>query len=332
MHRRAITISHQTRFLKRFIRLVEQGISVKETLRILKNYEASSLLLVIEQMELEFEVGASFSDAFKPLRLPESLENLIAVGDRTDRPLPSLRQVVRLLELGDGAKKRFRKVTRYPFLLCVSLLMLFIFYAIYVLPSLLALSTPGTLGLFRILLDPAYRYAIAFAPVLFTLSALLLVKKLPINTLLRIKPVHSVVSLYWTYLFTLEVGSFVQAGFSLEETFSSLKDNHTGETGRMYKVLHERQYKGERLTEAMAAEAYIDFETIGLVHLATEGGDLGNLLLEQTELLHEKIEEMIERMLAWFEPLLYGVLTVVTGGLFFILYYPIQLAIKDLPF
>lgn len=332
MRRRAITISHQTRFLKRFIRLVEQGISIKETLRILKNYEAAPLLLVIEQMEEKFEVGVSFSDALKPLKLPESLENLIVIGERTSRPLPSLRQVVRLLELGDGAKKRFWKVTRYPLLLCASLFMLFIFYAIYVLPSLLALSTPSTLGLFRILLDPASRYAIACAPVLFILLALLLAKRIPVSKLSRVKPVRSVVSLYWTYLFTLEVGSFVQAGFSLEETFSSLKDNHTGETGRMYEVLHERQYNGERLTEAMTAEALIDFETIGLVHLATESGDLGSLLLEQTELLHEKIEEMTERMLAWFEPLLYGALTIVTGGLFFILYYPIQLAIKDLPF
>jgi len=332
LRRRAITISHQTRFLKRFIRLVEQGIPVKETFRILKNYEPSPLLQVIEQMEGEFEVGTSFSKAFKPLKLPESLENLIAIGERTNRPLPSLRQVVRLLELGDGAKKRFWKVTRYPLLLSASLLMLFIFYAIYVLPSLLALSAPDTLGWFGVLLDPVFRYVLAFGPVMVLVFVIFLLKKLPLSTLLRIKPVHSVVSLYWTYLFTLEVGSFVQAGFSLEETFSSLKDNHAGETGRMYAMLHERQYKGERLTEAMTAEALIDFETIGLVHLATESGDLGKLLLEQTELLHEKIEEKTERMLAWFEPVLYGVLTLVTGVLFFILYYPIQLAIKDLPF
>ncbi|MCG4631582.1 hypothetical protein L0P27_09755, partial [Bifidobacterium pseudocatenulatum] len=59
---------------------------------------------------------------------------------------------------------------------------------------------------------------------------------------------------------------------------------------------------------------------------------LGTLLLEQATLLHESIEEEIEKKLLLIEPILYGGLTVMTGTLFLILYYPIQLAIQQLPF
>ena len=45
-----------------------------------------------------------------------------------------------------------------------------------------------------------------------------------------------------------------------------------------------------------------------------------------------KIKEEIEKKLLLIEPILYGGLTVMTGTLFLILYYPIQLAIQQLPF
>lgn len=291
------------------------------------------LLPVIEDIKVRLEQGNRLSVALEPLALPATLQQLLHVGDQTERPLMILKQVIRLLELESQMKKKFWKMARYPIVLAVSLLLLFMFYALYVFPSLLDMSNPETLPPFILhLLHPAAKYLLAFSPLLLFIVSLLTFRRLPLNRLMQLKMIQKIVRLYYSYLFTIEVGSFIDAGFSLEEAFRSLEQGQNSKKKRMYGLLHDRQKNGQPLSEAMQEENIIDVETVGLVHIARESGDLGTLLLEQATLLHESIEEEIEKKLLLIEPILYGGLTVMTGTLFLILYYPIQLAIQQLPF
>lgn len=319
--------------MNRFHRLLSKGISTKEALDILTRFEEPLLLPVIEDIKVRLEQGKRLSVALEPLALPATLQQLLHVGDQTERPLMILKQVIRLLELESQMKKKFWKMARYPIVLAVSLLLLFMFYALYVFPSLLDMSNPETLPPFILpLLHPAAKYLLAFSPLLLFIVSLLTFRHLPLNRLMQMKMIQKIVRLYYSYLFTIEVGSFIDAGFSLEEAFRSLERGQDSKKKRMYGLLHDRQKNGQPLSEAMQEENIIDVETVGLVHIARESGDLGPLLLEQATLLHESIEEEIEKKLLLIEPVLYGGLTVMTGTLFLILYYPIQLAIQQLPF
>lgn len=319
--------------MNRFHRLLSKGISTKEALDILTRFEEPLLLPVIEDIKVRLEQGNRLSVALEPLALPATLQQLLHVGDQTERPLMILKQVIRLLELESQMKKKFWKMARYPIVLAVSLLLLFMFYALYVFPSLLDMSNPETLPPFILpLLHPSAKYLLAFSPLLLFIVSLLTFRHLPLNRLMQMKMIQKIVRLYYSYLFTIEVGSFIDAGFSLEEAFRSLERGQDSKKKRMYGLLHDRQKNGQPLSEAMQEENIIDVETVGLVHIARESGDLGPLLLEQATLLHESIEEEIEKKLLLIEPVLYGGLTVMTGTLFLILYYPIQLAIQQLPF
>jgi competence protein ComGB/type IV pilus assembly protein PilC len=195
------------------------------------------------------------------------------------------------------------------------------------------MSDPKTLPSFlHLLLHPSAKYLLASIPVILLTSGYLFFRFFPLNRILRLKPLQRLIRLYYSYLFTIEVGSFIDAGFSLEETFRHLEQGQANKKGHLYARLHAKQQAGEPLAEALGEDEIIEAETIGIVHLARESGDLGPLLLEQATLLHESMEEELEKKLLWIEPILYGGLTIMTGTLFLILYSPIQLAIQQLPF
>ncbi len=312
---------------------MSKGISTKETLEILQRFEEPILLPVIEEIKRRLESGNPLSIALEPLTLSPSLQRLLQVGDQTERPLMILQQVIRLLELENQMKKKFWKMARYPLVLASSLMLLFMFYALYVFPSLLEMSSPESLPRFLVLiLHPSAKYVLAATPILLLSILLLTFRLIPVKRLLQFKIIQKLLQLYYSYLFTIEIGSFIDAGFSLEEAFRSLEQGQTGKKQQMYAMLHQHQQAGTSLSEAILQEQIIDVETVGLVHLARESGDLGPLLLAQASLLHESIEEELEKKLLLIEPVLYGGLTIMTGSLFFILYYPIQLAIQQLPF
>lgn len=284
-------------------------------------------------MARRLENGESFSASLEPLALTNALKRLLFVGEKTERPLLVLRQIVKLLDLETEMRSKFWKMIRYPLVLATSLFLLFFFYALYVFPSLLEMSDPKTLPSFlQLLLHPAAKYVLASIPVLLLIFSYLFFRLFPLTRILRLKPLQRLIRLYYSYLFTIEVGSFIDAGFSLEETFRHLEQGQANKKGHLYARLHAKQQAGEPLAEALGEDEIIEAETIGIVHLARESGDLGPLLLEQATLLHEAMEEELEKKLLWIEPILYGGLTIMTGTLFLILYYPIQLAIQQLPF
>ncbi|WP_081809602.1 type II secretion system F family protein [Exiguobacterium antarcticum] len=319
--------------MNRFHRLLSKGISAKESLEILVRFEEPLLTPIIHEIQARLQGGSRLSVSLEPLALPSALQQLLKVGDQTERPLMILKQVIRLLELESQMKKKFWKMARYPLVLAASLLLLFMFYSLYVFPSLLEMSNPDTLPRFVLpLIHPSAKYILAFSPFVSVILLIVTFRRIPLNRLLQMKMIQKILRLYYSYLFTIEVGSFIDAGFSLEEAFRSLEQGQTGKKKQMYGLLHQRQKSGQPLSEAMQDEDIIDVETVGLVHIARESGDLGRLLLEQASLLHESIEEEIEKKLLLIEPALYGELTVMTGTLFLILYYPIQLAIQQLPF
>lgn len=313
--------------------MLSKGISAKETLLILKRFERQPFAEVVGEMERCLEKGDSFSASLEPLALTNTLKRLLFVGERTERPLLVLRQIVKLLDLETEIRSKFWKMIRYPLVLATSLFLLFFFYALYVFPSLLEMSDPKTLPSFlHLLLHPSAKYLLASIPVILLTSSYLFFRFFPLNRILRLKPLQRLIRLYYSYLFTIEVGSFIDAGFSLEETFRHLEQGQANKKGHLYARLHAKQQAGEPLAEALGEDEIIEAETIGIVHLARESGDLGPLLLEQATLLHESMEEELEKKLLWIEPILYGGLTIMTGTLFLILYYPIQLAIQQLPF
>lgn len=127
---------------------MSKGISTKETLEILQRFEEPILLPVIEEIKRRLENGNPLSIALEPLALSPSLQRLLQVGDQTERPLMILQQVIRLLELENQMKKKFWKMARYPLVLASSLMLLFMFYALYVFPSLLEMSSPDSLPRF----------------------------------------------------------------------------------------------------------------------------------------------------------------------------------------
>jgi len=279
-------------------------------------------------MARRLENGESFSASLEPLALTNALKRLLFVGEKTERPLLVLRQIVKLLDLETEMRSKFWKMIRYPLVLATSLFLLFFFYALYVFPSLLEMSDPKTLPSFlHLLLHPSAKYVLASIPVLLLIFSYLFFRLFPLTRILRLKPLQRLIRLYYSYLFTIEVGSFMDAGFSLEETFRHLEQGQANKKGHLYARLHAKQQAG-----ALGEDEIIEAETIGIVHLARESGDLGPLLLEQATLLHEAMEEELEKKLLWIEPILYGGLTIMTGTLFLILYYPIQLAIQQLPF
>jgi len=246
-------------------------------------------------MEQRLEKGDSFAASLEPLALTNTLKRLLFVGERTERPLLVLRQIVKLLDLETEMRSKFWKMIRYPLVLATSLFLLFFFYALYVFPSLLEMSDPKTLPSFlHLLLHPSAKYLLASIPVILLTSGYLFFRFFPLNRILRLKPLQRLIRLYYSYLFTIEVGSFIDAGFSLEETFRHLEQGQANKKGHLYARLHAKQQAGEPLAEALGEDEIIEAETIGIVHLARESGDLGPLLL--------------------------------------ILYYPIQLAIQQLPF
>ncbi|WP_235504919.1 type II secretion system F family protein [Exiguobacterium sp. BMC-KP] len=299
----------------------------------LKRFERHPFSKVVGEMARRLENGESFSASLEPLALTNALKRLLFVGEKTERPLLVLRQIVKLLDLETEMRSKFWKMIRYPLVLATSLFLLFFFYALYVFPSLLEMSDPKTLPSFlQLLLHPAAKYVLASIPVLLLIFSYLFFRLFPLTRILRLKPLQRLIRLYYSYLFTIEVGSFIDAGFSLEETFRHLEQGQANKKGHLYARLHAKQQAGEPLAEALGEDEIIEAETIGIVHLARESGDLGPLLLEQATLLHEAMEEELEKKLLWIEPILYGGLTIMTGTLFLILYYPIQLAIQQLPF
>lgn len=333
LYRQKLTSRDQSRFLKRYHRLLSKGISAKETLIILKRFERQPFAEVVDEMERRLVKGEAFAATLEPLALGDTLKRLLFVGERTERPLLVLHQIVKLLDLETEMRSKFWKMVRYPFVLAASLFLLFFFYALYVFPSLIEMTDPQALPSFlHLLLHPSAKYILASLPILTGVSCYLFFRLVPLTRILRLKPLQRLIRLYYSYLFTIEVGSFIDAGFSLEETFRHLEQGQANKKGQLYARLHTKQQAGEPLAEALGEDEIIESETIGIVHLARESGDLGPLLLEQATLLHEAMEEELEKKLLWIEPLLYGGLTVMTGTLFLILYYPIQLAIQQLPF
>ena len=80
---------------------------------------------------------------------------------------------------------------------------------------------------------------------------------------------------------------------------------------------------GEALTKADPKNRFFDFETLQLLHIASESGFLGKMLNKRANTLSDQLSRQLNNLGKTLEPLLMIFIGIILGGLVIILYLPI---------
>ena len=313
--------------MHRFLRLQSRGVSIKKTFETLELHERGKSKVTVQAMRRRLESGDSLASVFSLLISNPQMLELLETAERGNRFMDGMEQVLQLSTMRSKLAVELKRMVRYPLIILFILLLLGAIYALYIFPKLLAMvDVEAASGVSALLLS---RW---FFPLLFLFFVSTLIGgvvagrkgvRLPIRLIERGR------RLYVTYLFVSELSLLQETETTVRHVISRLA-LETGEVAMIARRIHERMSNGVGIEAATREERLIDHEVVSLLGVGSVSGELGNLMALHRDLVFEEMERYSKRLLGKVEPMIYGVLSVMVGSLFYSLYLPVKLIMAQI--
>lgn len=330
-------------FFEQLATLVEHGVQLSSALETLESTtQQSTLLPLISSLKTSLNQGHSLSNAFSSQKIiPAPYLHLIQVGEKTGQLGQSLRSITNNLQQQLTLKQAIKAAARMPlFTLAFALTVVLVIFVVIIpqfatlfssfekpLPLLtqriLSISSfiTSTTGLLILLISTAiasilHKYSTQTAQ--YKKAKELLTSNLPlIATITRNRDALLLLNLS---------GSLLQAGIPLQKTLKLIQEiTQTKSLKQSLSAVEQDIANGHSLYASLKAHLphLFDPETLALINVGEQTGDLASMLNKSAALLHKKLSINLSLLTTFVQPLLLIATGIIIVLLMVSIYLPI---------
>ncbi|PHB55130.1 competence protein ComG [Bacillus wiedmannii] len=329
MFKKIWSLSDQVVLLKRLGELLEKGYSLLQALEFLRFQLPLEKKVQLQRMIDGLKDGKSLHDSFHQLMFHQEVLSYLFYAEQHGDISFALQQGSALLYKKDKYRKDMIKIMQYPMCLAFFLLIMILIFNRILLPQvdMVYSSFGSTAPLFTeqilsaIKLLPSLIFSTIFIIMIGCSVYMFYFRKLPhmkqVKIMLRIPLVKTFLILKHSHYFATQLSGLLQGGLSVLEALTIMMEQNYHpffqyEAGRI-----ERQLiAGEPLQSIIAKSGYYEEE---LSYIITHGQANGNLAIElgdYSDLIMEKMEQKVKRMLVIIQPILFTCI----GGIVVLMY------------
>ena len=318
MKRPKWSVNEQANFLKRTGELLARGYPIAEAI------ESIALHLPIKRREEldgcleELKIGLPFHDVLNHLGFHKDLIGYVYFAEQHGSFADALLDGSGLVLIKDKEVKQLMKLLQYPLLLIMITGFLFLFVENSLLPRFTALFS--SLGLeenfFTKVIYAFDQYFPAFLTFLLIIILLVAIyyffifRRISIlqqrAQLVRLPIIGRILKLLFTHYFTIQLSFLLSGGVSVSEALHLFEqDLHQPFYSFLAKEIKRKLVTGEKLETILAAFTFFEREFPMIVKHGQENGKLEQELLFFSKHCLMMMEEIIEKKLKTFQPILY---------------------------
>lgn len=331
---RTISSGELSFFCRQFSVMVSSGVSVVNTLSVLKDAHAGCLKKVLEMVYGDVNGGTLLSVAFgKHVKmLPRLMIGMIRIGEQSGQIGAAFASVADYLEADAKAKAKTQAALAYPILLVILILALFILTVSLIIPvfetalSSLDVERPAiTVGLFAL----AQGFHKSWKIILITAAALIAVFLVWIHTKKGryvwdkgkycLKLMKNSTSARFCRAFSLLLVGGMDVAESLEETASVLGNAFVL---KRLKRAADRVRQGMTLAAALQESRLFSDMLIRMIAAGESAGELRHILDRASLYFDGQVQRTVTVFTGMIQPVMIIIIGAMVGILFYALYAP----------
>jgi len=309
---------YQGDFIFRLGDMLKQGFAISEALEfLLMNYNENDRQ-AIKMIHQELNSGSPLNEILRKLHFPSMVCLQVFFAEKHGKLPETLLSAGVQWKKNEQMKEKITKLIQYPAFLLVMLILLLFLLNLFLIPRFERLYTamgfepsPGTKVLMFFLQSAP--------PVIFTLMILLIIFLISFyqyysrqnprkrtKLLMKIPGFLSFFRLYFTQLFSREIGQLLRSGFAVNETLSILQQQTMQPMLEYVSNEINQQLKlGYALADAIEQVPLFEQQLARLIRHGEANGRLAEELIIFSEFCSSLMEERIRRILSVFQPAIF---------------------------
>ncbi|MGY3187407.1 competence type IV pilus assembly protein ComGB [Lysinibacillus sp. TE18511] len=308
-------VKEQARFFSRLSVLMQEGYLFPQAISILLPHHIKAHEEIQKLINEKLRQGVGVLGVLEALHISKQHLVAITVAENNGHMIETLKGVAKQMALSEAAKKKLMKLLLYPMVLILFLLLLFLVFRTVFFPNIekmVASRTTGTgetsVALSKILLHfPDALIVVVLAVICSILIFQLYLKRQPIAhrliMILKTPFIRIWVRISLTRQFAAYLGSLLQSGFSLQASLQILEEQRLQPFLQyLARCIKERVVFGDTLTQAVNLMTVWQKDFSTFVEHGEKSGYLGKELVLYSELLTEKQEQLLHKILAFVQP------------------------------
>ncbi|WP_285398061.1 competence type IV pilus assembly protein ComGB [Lysinibacillus sp. fls2-241-R2A-57] len=335
-------VREQAHFFSRLSVLMQEGYLFPQAISILLPHHIEAHEEIQKLINEKLRQGVGVSGILETLHISKQYLVAITVAENNGHMIETLKGVAKQMALSEATKKKLMKLLLYPVVLFLFLLLLFLVFRTVFFPNIEKMVTSRTTGkeetssiaLSKLLLHfPDALFVVGIAVICSILIFQLYLKRQPIAQRLKIILKTPFIRMYirisLTRQFAAYLGSLLQSGFSLQASLQILEEQRLQPfLQHLARCIKERVVFGDTLTQAVNLMEVWQKDFSVFVEHGEQSGYLGKELVLYSELLTEKQEQLLHKILAFVQPTFFIIIAVCIVAAYVSLLLPIYQMIE----
>ncbi|MEG0260319.1 MAG: competence type IV pilus assembly protein ComGB [Lysinibacillus sp.] len=329
-------IRGEAAFFNRLSVLMQEGYTFSDSILILLPHHVEAVEDVQRLVDEQFRQGKGVTGVLEALNLSRSYLVSITIAENDGHMIEALKGVAKQIAFAEMMKKKLHKLLLYPATLIGFLLILFFAFRTIFFPNIeqMVSSRGGGDGESSLALSNFLLHV----PDMILGSSLLLIglgvifrvytQRMPtphrFSLYMKIPFLKTYVKLSITKQFAKYLGSLLQSGFSLQASLQILQEQDLQPFVQLFaQRVKARVVYGDTLANAIVIMDVWqkDFKTF--IDHGEKSGYLGKELTLYSELLDEKSEQLLQRLLSFVQPTFFVVIALCIVAAYLSLLLPI---------
>lgn len=305
-------------FLKRLGALLQEGYSIKNSLKFMSMFEKPQTKVWVSSLEKGLVQGNTLHVELEKIGYSNKICSQIYLASQSGAYAKTILQCGDDLFEQEKFKKRLWSLLSYPFILLSFLFLMLMLMRFLILPNMQNMfsSNKTETNIYADLLVALIYYSPQIMIVSVSLLAMIyfyLGKKLThFTTLEKIRffsnwPIIRKYSTnYWTNFIFLEWGQLLKKGISFHEIIAMMSEEEASsvlkETGEL---LSKEMLQGKTVKEALKILPFFEEEAFVVINHAENLGKLGSEMLIYASYCEQSLTEQLEKTLSKLQPLIF---------------------------
>lgn len=308
-----ISLRDREQFLTRLAVLMKEGYLLPTALTLLLPMHTKKLEAALSGVTSILKGGGNAAEILKFLGFKDRVLFPVEIAEYHGRLPESIESISRSFARTEQVQKKLRNILIYPVSLLIFTSVLFLFFRTSYVPNLTELMTSLQSGDAEANV-PTYLLSlpdvfIGFFAVMAaaSFSFFYLMKKQSaenqISWQLKLPVLRNFMRLYWSHLFSRELGTLLHSGISMQESLQLLQNqSYHSIIQFMSKSCHEEVITGHPLSTALGRYSFAANDMPSFVQHGEMTGYLGKELILYSEVLMERIERQTQGLLRIIQP------------------------------
>jgi competence protein ComGB len=329
-------VKEQAQLFNRLCVLMQEGYLFPQAISMLLPHHIEAHEDIQQQIDERLRQGVGVAGILETLQLGKHYLMAIKVAENNGHMIEAFKGVAKQLTVGEKTKKKLIKLLIYPVTLIIFLLLLFFVFRTFFLPNIERMVVSRTseaeetsIALSNMLLHVP---DIVISTMFIVIGSLFIFRFYlkrqavahQLTILLKIPIMQRYFRLTLTRQFAAYLGSLLQSGFSLQASLQLLEEQQLQPYLQILSQrIKERVIFGESLTQAVTMMAVFQKDFPMFVEHGEHSGYLGKELVLYSELLMEKQEQLLQKILAFVQPSFFILIAVCIVAAYISLLLPI---------